>query len=385
MNKPLALYIHFPWCVRKCPYCDFNSHEFGVEIPEQAYISALIQDLERDIEHFNIEPGTNLTSIFMGGGTPSLFSGGAIQQLMDAVRDRFSMSDHAEITMEANPGTTDSENFRGYFAAGINRISLGIQSFGKHQLQTLGRIHTSNQASEAYWRAREAGFENINLDLMHGLPAQDLALALKDLEIAVALNPEHISWYQLTIEPNTVFYNRPPQLPDDDTLWQIFTEGTSRLEDAGYTRYEVSAFCKPQAQSAHNLNYWQFGDYLGIGAGAHGKMSSLQGASMMMTRTSKTRGPADYLRQQKTRYQSVTEAERPIEFLMNSLRLIEGVSLSTFRETTGLPVDLLDSFLLQGQNKGLLETQPGRIKPTALGIQYLNDLLLLAADHTEGF
>lgn len=381
----LALYVHFPWCVRKCPYCDFNSHEFGGDLPEQEYITALITDLDRDMRQFDITPGQRLTSIFMGGGTPSLFSPEALAQLMSALHNRFHIDDTTEVTMEANPGTTDANNFKGYRKVGINRISLGVQSFGKNQLSALGRIHTADQASEAYGTARDAGFENINLDLMHGLPEQGLNQALHDLDTAIRLKPEHISWYQLTIEPNTVYYNQPPQLPDDDTLWQIFVEGGQRLEAAGYQRYEISAFSQANRQAAHNLNYWRFGDYLGIGAGAHGKLTTRNSEKLEITRTSKTRRPADYLREQKSKTQLVSEQERPLEFLMNTLRLIDGVSLESFTATTGLEETYLKSFISAATTKGLLEAKERLIKPTDLGTQYLNDLLLMADDHTSGF
>ncbi len=381
----LSLYVHFPWCVRKCPYCDFNSHEFSGALPEKDYVTALINDLDRDMQQFEIVAGTPLTSIFMGGGTPSLFSPEALGQFMSALRIRFKMADTTEITMEANPGTTDANNFRGYRELGINRISLGVQSFGTTQLSALGRIHTADQASEAFFTAREAGFENINLDLMHGLPEQGVTRALNDLEQAIRLGPEHISWYQLTIEPNTVYYNQPPQLPDDDTLWQIFLEGGERLEAAGYHRYEISAFSQVNRRAAHNLNYWRFGDYLGIGAGAHGKITTGDSSNLKITRTSKTRRPADYLREQKSKSQLVGEHDRPLEFLMNALRLINGVSIDQFTTTTGLGEERLSTFITAASAKGLLKKEGQILKPTDLGTQYLNDLLLLADDHTSGF
>ncbi|MFT4798594.1 MAG: putative oxygen-independent coproporphyrinogen III oxidase, partial [Candidatus Azotimanducaceae bacterium] len=266
---PLSLYIHFPWCVRKCPYCDFNSHEANGDIPETAYIEALLNDLDKELAHDFELSRRPIESIFMGGGTPSLISPSAIRHLMGMLNERLNLAPDIEVTLEANPGTTDYEKFAGYKAAGIDRLSIGVQSFSGRHLSILGRIHTANEVTEAYQAARDVGFTNINLDLMHGLPDQKPENALDDLRIAIQLAPEHISWYQLTIEPNTVFYKRPPKLPDDDTLWEIYESGLALLEAAGYSRYEISAFAKPGKQARHNLNYWLFGDYLGIGAGAH--------------------------------------------------------------------------------------------------------------------
>jgi putative oxygen-independent coproporphyrinogen III oxidase len=376
MKLPLGLYIHFPWCVKKCPYCDFNSHEAKKSIPEQDYIKTLIHDLDRDMKEFKIDSGSQLSSIFMGGGTPSLFSPSSMQSLLTQIGDRFDLHSDLEITLEANPGTTDYEKFVGYREVGINRLSIGVQTFGKAQLMALGRIHTTNEASEAFRAARSAGFDNINIDLMHGLPNQDTQAALFDLETAIELGAEHISWYQLTIEPNTVFYNRPPELPEDDQLWEIFESGTKLLERNNYQRYEVSAFGKPGAQSQHNLNYWQFGDYLGIGAGAHGKVTNDQGSCV---RTSKTRKPEDYLANQKVKPLRVDTNEIQLEFLMNALRLTQGFDLNLYQQRTRLDTTTLEGFIQRAMTKKLLVKEADNIVPTELGMQYLNDLLLLAA------
>lgn len=371
---PLALYIHFPWCVRKCPYCDFNSHEPNGDIPEQAYMEALLNDLDRELAADVDLGGRPIESIFMGGGTPSLISSDAISRLMVALGERLNLTPDIEVTLEANPGTTDYEKFSGYKAAGINRLSIGVQSFSGRHLSILGRIHTANEVTEAYQEARDAGFANINLDLMHGLPDQNPENALDDLKIAIQLAPEHISWYQLTIEPNTVFYKRPPQLPDDDTLWEIYVNGLALLETAGYCRYEVSAFARPGKQARHNLNYWLFGDYLGIGAGAHGKIST----SDTVFRTTKTRLPADYIATQKGTRKAIDEDDMLLEFLMNTLRLSDGFSRQVFRNRTYLPDAKLNKFLQQAIKQNMLEETGDQIRPTDHGLQYLNELLMLA-------
>lgn len=374
-DVPLSLYIHFPWCVRKCPYCDFNSHEAKGDLPEQQYIESLLLDLERDLsahgagtEHRLIE------SIFMGGGTPSLFSPEAMALLMDTLRIRLNLAADCEVTLEANPGTTDYKKFAGYRSAGINRLSIGVQSFSSQHLSILGRIHTANEVTEAYYAARDAGFTNINLDLMHGLPDQNSSGALQDLESAIQLGPEHISWYQLTVEPNTVFYKRPPTLPDDDTLWEIYQRGLECLSAAGYRRYEVSAFAKPGRQAKHNLNYWQFGDYLGIGAGAHGKIT----LSDTIIRTTKTRLPADYLAGQKSSQRAIDPNDMLLEYLMNTLRMNDGFSRSAFSARTKLPESALDDFLQASVAKEMVTVSDDRIRPTDRGLQFLNELLMLA-------
>ena len=371
---PLSLYLHFPWCVQKCPYCDFNSHESQGEIPEEAYITAMTADLDRDLEtHSGYQLNRPVTSIFMGGGTPSLFSAAAMADLLNLLQNKLTISTATEITLEANPGTTDFQKFAGYQAAGINRLSIGVQSFSGRQLQNLGRIHTANEVTEAFYAAREAGFENINLDLMHGLPGQNADNALYDLDAAIDLGPEHISWYQLTIEPNTVFYKRPPALPDDDVLWEIYQAGLRRLEVAGYHRYEISAFAKPGKQARHNLNYWEFGDYLGLGAGAHGKLTSA-GSKI---RTAKTRLPSDYLKAQKSTVTPIKPEDLMLEFLMNALRLSKGFDRQTFVERTGLASHVLDEFVRQASDAGFLEVEESEIRPGERGLQYLNELLML--------
>ena len=271
---PLSLYIHIPWCVEKCPYCDFNSHALKHEIPEQDYITELLQDLDSDIAQFGLQQ-RHLHSIFIGGGTPSLFSAPAIEQLLTQVLQRFEHKQDIEITLEANPGTVEAEKFIGFFNGGVSRLSVGVQSFESDKLIKLGRIHDSQQAKTAANLASECGVTSFNLDLMHGLPDQTVAHALDDLKTAISLKPTHISWYQLTIEPNTAFHSRPPKLPQDETLWSIQDQGIALLEEAGYQQYEISAYSKPEYQCQHNLNYWQFGDYLGIGCGAHGKITDI--------------------------------------------------------------------------------------------------------------
>ena len=293
---PLALYIHFPWCAKKCPYCDFNSHEAKGEIPENQYIDALLNDLDHDLDAIANQP---LVSIFMGGGTPSLFSPASIDRLLRGVRSRLDFADNIEITMEVNPATVqkglvgDRERFAGYYAAGISRLSIGVQSLNDSHLNLLGRVHSGSDAINAITAAKEAGFDNFNIDLMHGLSEQNLQNAIADLTAAIALEPTPVSWYQLTIEPNTVFYNQPPVLPDDDTLWEIYEAGLNQLANQGFHRYEISAFSKPGKESVHNQNYWQFGDYIGIGAGAHGKLTR----NGVVTRRAKTRQPDHYPRQ----------------------------------------------------------------------------------------
>ncbi|HMY82651.1 MAG TPA: radical SAM family heme chaperone HemW, partial [Agitococcus sp.] len=284
---PLSLYIHVPWCVRKCPYCDFNSHTSPQSLPEKAYVAALIADLQADLAWVQ---GRKIGSVFIGGGTPSLFSGQTYQDLFTQLRQHLDFSSDCEVTLEANPATVEHDNFEGYLVAGINRLSLGVQSFNPTHLQTLGRIHSQQDAFNAIQLAKTAGFSNFNLDLMHGLPQQDLSQALEDIDYALSFKPTHLSWYQLTIEPNTAFYRQPPALPDDDILWAIQEAGQQKLAQAGFQQYEVSAYSQ-QRPSKHNLNYWQFGDYLAIGAGAHGKVTTPEG----IFRYRKTRLPKDYL------------------------------------------------------------------------------------------
>ncbi|MDE0988099.1 MAG: radical SAM family heme chaperone HemW [Pseudomonadales bacterium] len=369
IDTPLSLYIHFPWCARKCPYCDFNSHEVKGEIPETRYVETLLRDLGFEVES---ESRTTLRSIFMGGGTPSLFSPEAISNLFVGIKDRFDIS-KSEITLEANPGTFDQEHFDGYHEAGVNRLSIGAQSFSADALARLGRIHGPGDIELAYDGARQAGFNRINIDLMHGLPGQTLENALNDLKRAIELEPEHISWYQLTIEPNTRFYKYPPVLPKDPVLEEIFIAGNDLLKSAGFVQYEVSAYSLPSEESRHNLNYWQFGDYLGIGAGAHGKISRAN----QVIRTTKNRMPTEYLQHPEGKSKIVDSNELKLEFLLNTLRLTNGFDLSLFEETTGLSPGLLDSFLEQAIPKGFLVQSINQIIPTEKGRLFLNDLLML--------
>lgn len=369
---PLSLYIHIPWCVRKCPYCDFNSHAAGPNLPEEAYVDALLADLDSDLQQAHGRP---LTSIFFGGGTPSLFSAKALGRLLEGVERRIPFASDIEITLEANPGTFEQEKFAAYRRLGINRLSIGVQSFQAEKLKALGRIHDGDEAIRAADMARAAGFDNFNLDLMHGLPDQSLDDALGDLRIAIAQGPTHLSWYQLTVEPNTVFWNQPPVLPEDDTLWDIQEAGQALLADHGYGQYEVSAYAQPGRAARHNLNYWTFGDFLGIGAGAHGKLSTPDGR---ISRTWKTRLPKDYL--DPAKHYSAGERilavdELPFEFLMNVLRLTDGCQAELFSQRTGLPLQQLASAREQAERRGLLQKDPARLTATREGQLFLNDLL----------
>ena len=372
---PLSLYIHIPWCVRKCPYCDFNSHEAGGEIPEQDYIAALIADLEQDLPSVW---GRTVESIFIGGGTPSLFSAAAIARLLSEVRARLPLKPGAEITLEANPGTADRERFRGFREAGVNRLSLGIQSFDPGLLEAIGRIHNEREAIAAIEAAQDAGFDNINLDLMSGLPGQTIEQALSDLRTAMAMQPAHISWYELTIEPNTWFYRHPPARPDDETLWRMQEEGRILLNQGRYSRYEVSAWARDGRHCRHNLNYWQFGDYLGIGAGAHGKIT--EAAGQTITRISKTRRPAAYLANAGNSERISTEmvltpADAVLEFAMNALRLDQGFTADAFSGATGLPFSATEAPLMAALEHDLLVNDADLIHTTRKGQRYLNELL----------
>jgi len=369
---PLSLYIHIPWCVRKCPYCDFNSHTADPVLPEEAYVDALLADLEQDLRHVH---GRELTSIFFGGGTPSLFSAKALGRLLEGVERRVPFAADIEITLEANPGTFEQVKFAAYRSLGINRLSIGVQSFQAAKLKALGRIHDGDEAIRAAAMARAAGFDNFNMDLMHGLPEQSIADALADLRQAIELGPTHVSWYQLTMEPNTVFWSQPPKLPEDDLLWDIQEAGQALLAEQGYAQYEVSAYAQPGLRARHNLNYWTFGDFLGIGAGAHGKLSSPAGQSL---RTWKTRLPKDYLDRSKA-FQAgerlLSPAELPFEFLMNGLRLNEGVASQLFSQRTGVALSALSAARAEAEARGLLSSDPARLVATRQGQLFLNDLL----------
>ncbi|WAH51528.1 radical SAM family heme chaperone HemW [Pseudescherichia vulneris] len=328
---PLSLYIHIPWCVQKCPYCDFNSHALKGEVPHDDYVQHLLSDLDADAPWAQ---GREVKTIFIGGGTPSLLSGPAMQTLLDGVRARLNLAADAEITMEANPGTVEADRFVDYQRAGVNRISIGVQSFSEAKLTRLGRIHGPEEAKRAARLATGLGLRSFNLDLMHGLPDQTLDEALDDLRQAIDLNPPHLSWYQLTIEPGTLFGSRPPVLPDDDSLWEIFEQGHQLLTAAGYQQYETSAYAKPGYQCQHNLNYWRFGDYLGIGCGAHGKVTFPDGRIL---RTAKTRHPRGYMQgTYRDRQHEVETADKPFEFFMNRFRLLEPAPRADFSRYTGL-------------------------------------------------
>jgi oxygen-independent coproporphyrinogen-3 oxidase len=369
---PLALYIHIPWCVKKCPYCDFNSHAAGPILPEQEYVDALLADLDQDLPQVHGRP---LRSIFFGGGTPSLFSAQALGRLLAGVERRIPFAADIEITLEANPGTFEQAKFRDYRALGINRLSIGVQSFQAAKLQALGRIHDGDEAIRAADMARAAGFDNFNLDLMHGLPDQSIEDALSDLRIAIAQSPTHLSWYQLTVEPNTVFWNQPPVMPEDDILWDIQEAGQALLAEHGYAQYEVSAYAQPGKAARHNLNYWSFGDFLGIGAGAHAKLSNPQG---VIRRSWKTRLPKDYLDPGKgfsAGERLLGPDELPFEFLMNVLRLTDGVASTLFTRRTGLPLTVLAAAREEAEQRGLLQRDPARLVATREGQLFLNDLL----------
>ncbi|GGK63941.1 radical SAM family heme chaperone HemW [Amphritea balenae] len=369
---PLSLYIHIPWCVRKCPYCDFNSHAISGEIPQQRYIDALIRDLQGELAAVQ---GREIETIFIGGGTPSLFDAQGISQILQKIGELTPISADAEITMEANPGTFEQERFAGFRAAGVNRLSIGIQSFDSAQLQHLGRIHNRSDALHAAAKAREIGFDNFNLDLMHGLPNQTPEQALNDLQLAIDLQPTHLSWYQLTIEPNTEFFSRPPTLPEDETLWAIQEQGQVLLAANGYNQYEISAYSQTGRQSRHNLNYWCFGDYLGIGAGAHGKATWPE--QQRISRRWKKRQPKAYMDALNpvSGEQDISRDELPFEFMMNALRLTQGVESSMFSPRTGLSIEQIEPLLTQARNKGLLINDRNLIAPTEQGRLFLNDLL----------
>lgn len=403
---PLSLYVHLPWCVRKCPYCDFNSHQAKGALPFDAYVDALVRDLEQDLP---LVWGRVVHSVFFGGGTPSLFPADAIDRFLQQAGARLRLAPDAEITLETNPGTAEHGRFDGYRAAGVNRLSFGIQTFDDATLQRLGRIHDSSEAERAVKMAQDAGYDNFNIDLMYALPGQTLHGAAQDLERAFALQPTHLSHYQLTLEPNTVFFARPPQgIPDEDSAWDMQEHCQAMLADAGYAQYEVSAYARPGRQSAHNLNYWRFGDYLGIGAGAHGKISS--GAAQQVRRRWKHKHPQVYMDTAGTAASlggdDVIAAERlPFEYMLNLLRLHEGFSLRDFEARTGLPRHVIDARLRRALQRGWLEQvdpaapggEAGRqagahlardvagrvdvvLRPTELGRRFTNDVVELFLD-----
>lgn len=380
---PLALYAHFPWCVQKCPYCDFNSHKAPGQIPEQRYIDALLEDLALDLQAPNFQGLPRpLVSIFMGGGTPSLFSPEAIERLLTGVKRLLPVMPDMEVTLEANPGTIEHGQFAGYRAAGVTRVSLGAQSFRPEQLTKLGRIHGSGDIAASVDELRRAGIDNFNLDLMYGLPGQTPQQAIDDVQQAIALQPAHLSHYQLTLEPGTPFFHQPPQLPDGEDCYDMQLRCQALLADAGYRQYEVSAYAQIGRQSVHNRNYWEFGDYLGLGAGAHGKLTTTE-----IVRTERRKQPREYLEvavEQRLRlHQAVAATELPFEFMLNALRLVEGFSRELFEAHTGLPWSAVSAQVADAQRRGLLEETATRWRPTELGRRFLNDLISLFLNGTE--
>lgn len=370
---PLSLYIHIPWCIKKCPYCDFNSHVATSVIPEADYVKAVIEDLKNDLPWVQ---GRKLHSIFFGGGTPSLFSGFSIGAILREAERLIGFENNIEITLEANPGVMDQQNFSDLYAAGVNRLSIGIQSFNDTHLKSLGRVHDSQDALSAIDIAQSSGFSNFNIDLMHGLPNQSIANAINDIEIAVSSGASHISWYQLTIEPNTEFYSRPPILPVDDRLADIQRSGLHIIKKNNYSQYEVSAFARNGQKSRHNVNYWQFGDYLGIGAGAHGKVTIPEDNQVI--RTTKTRQPKDYLNRVGSPLAKKIEISKEdiiLEFMMNGLRLNNGVPTHYLSSRTGLDEKSIKQKVSKLQSQGLMESSALRYQTTSLGYQFLNTVL----------
>ncbi len=375
LEVPLSLYVHIPWCVKKCPYCDFNSHELRSPLPEDQYIDALIADLQQQA---NIVSGREIVSIFFGGGTPSLFSAKNIQRLLISIEAHLSLASDAEITIEANPGTFDQQNFAGFRNAGVNRISIGVQSFSNDQLKELGRIHDAQTAIDAITAAKSAGFENINIDLMYALPKQTTQQAADDVEQAIKLDPTHISYYQLTIEPNTRFYQHPPNLPNSESSWDMQQQGVALLAQHGFQQYEVSAYAKNEFTCIHNTNYWQFGDYLGIGAGAHQKLSHVTSGEIL--RSDKPKHPQQYMQQALKQEPLATprvlqQDDLVFEFLLNALRLKQGFNRQQFEQRTGLMYELLTTQLQHLCDEGLLLVENDRVQCSEKGYRFLDELL----------
>jgi oxygen-independent coproporphyrinogen-3 oxidase len=374
-QPPLSLYIHVPWCEKKCPYCDFNSHLARSKVDESAYIEQLLLDLDGDIERFSESlAGRVIQTVFIGGGTPSLFSAKSYQQLFDGLRERLAFANNAEVTLEANPGSSEVEKFAGFREAGINRLSIGVQSFSQSHLSALGRVHNSDEALNAASYAKQAGFDNFNLDLMFGLPGQTLEQSLSDVEQAMALSPTHMSCYQLTIEPNTLFHHSPPVTPGDELLWDMQEQLQTELAKGGYSQYEVSAYARANKRCQHNLNYWQFGDYLGIGAGAHGKLTQSNGD---VVRTWKIKHPTTYIdKLSKAGGTDVIAVQQiPFEFMMNALRINDGFSVNTFESRTGIALLSIEPLLKKHESKGLIELSADSIRPTQFGHNMLNNML----------
>ncbi len=375
---PLALYVHLPWCVRKCPYCDFNSHEGRGALPFEAYVDALVADLEHDLP---LVWGRTVQTVFFGGGTPSLFAPEHIDRFLQLASARLRIAPGAEITLETNPGTVEHGPFAGYRSAGVNRLSFGVQSFDDGCLQRLGRIHSSGDAERAVRAAQDAGYDNINLDLMYALPGQTLAMAEADVQRAIELQPSHLSHYQLTLEPNTLFASKPPPgIPDDDLGWDMQERCQALMAEAGYAQYEVSAYARDGRQCAHNLNYWTFGDYLGIGAGAHGKLTL--GADQRILRRWKVKHPARYLETAGTAAaiggdEDIGPDRRPFDFMLNALRLNAGFDLQLFERRTGLPASAIEPQLAMALTRGWLDIDAGRVTPTELGRRFTNDVIAL--------
>lgn len=364
---PLSLYIHYPWCLKKCPYCDFNSHDSEIE---DGYIQALLKDLDGDLDYVQQR---KINSIFIGGGTPSLMSIKNITDLFAGLNERLEFSSNIEITLEANPGTFEVDRFFEYRNIGINRLSIGVQSFNDEQLKFLGRIHSGKEAQDAIIKAQNVGFDNLNIDLMYGLKGQSIEECMNDVTSAISLNPSHISFYQLTLEPNTLFSKFPPNLPSDEDIWKIGERGSELLNQRGFHQYEISAYST--LPSKHNMNYWEFGDYIGIGAGAHGKITNM--AANEIVRTLKMKSPRDYLLSVKNNNQtsSVTLIENlSFEFMLNSLRLIGGFDPNLYESRTGQPVKVLREQMREAENLGLLDVQAHKIIPTQKGYSFLNDL-----------
>jgi oxygen-independent coproporphyrinogen-3 oxidase len=376
---PLALYVHLPWCVRKCPYCDFNSYEARGALPDLEYVDALVRDVRAELPFVQ---GRSVETVFLGGGTPSLFSAAAITRLLDALRAELPLARGVEVTLEANPGAVDAARFAAFRAAGVNRLSVGIQSFRAEQLRVLGRVHDANEARVAVATARAAGFDNVNIDLMYALPNDSVDGSVADLEQGLELAPTHISWYQLTLEANTAFERRPPPLPDEDIVAAIEERGRALLAANGFARYEISAYAQAGRRCVHNVNYWQFGDYLGLGAGAHGKATL--GATGEIVRRAKTRNPRTYV--QRAGAAEAVKQERiagpkqaALEFLMNALRLVEGTRVETFVARAGQPADTLAAARAAGVARGWLSQDPAVLQATPLGLERLNRLLELFA------
>lgn len=380
---PLSLYVHVPWCVKKCPYCDFNSHGLKDELPENAYVDALLADLEAEYPALQSRA---VESVFIGGGTPSLLSPEAVARLIEGIGDRFEMTTGCEITMEANPGTAEARRFIGFRQAGITRLSIGVQSFDDDLLVAIGRIHNGREARAAAEMAKAANFDSLNLDLMYALPGQSVTQALSDIESALELEPTHLSYYQLTLEPNTLFFRHPPKVPPEEDAWRMSQQGVERLEACGYSRYEISAFARQGFQCRHNLNYWRFGDYAGIGAGAHGKLTAPRRGEI--SRSLKQRHPRAYLEAARDgrftlKREVVAKNLLPLEFMMNALRLTAGFDLELFTERSGIALGTISHALAEAESRELIEIRGGVLRPTTLGLQFLDDLLLLFSPATD--